>query len=191
MRRSRSPLHPGGNRKLTRCDLSERPLQVAPEAQSDLARVTPRGRSYFYRVTTTQWSRSDLSERHTEVAPEAWSDAEKSLAFSSLGDTKMGPERRIAATPPGRSRSLERLLEVAARLFSKLDHPRSNPYAHEFSFPLSKKNVDEQSENASWKRGHSRDNSLEMRQSDSFAKVGRAKQQPIKDDVNDSSSEDV
>ncbi|WZZ89979.1 hypothetical protein YC2023_118558 [Brassica napus] len=56
---------------------------------------------------------------------------------------------------------------------------------------LSKKNVDEQSENASWKRGHSRDNSLEMRQSDSFAKVGRAKQQPIKDDVNDSCSEDV
>ncbi|XP_048607509.1 uncharacterized protein LOC125583936 [Brassica napus] len=56
---------------------------------------------------------------------------------------------------------------------------------------LSKKNVDEQSENASWKRGHSRDNSLEMRQSDSFAKVGRANQQPIKDDVNDSCSEDV
>ncbi|KAL0772280.1 hypothetical protein Bca101_037431 [Brassica carinata] len=56
---------------------------------------------------------------------------------------------------------------------------------------LSKKNVDEQSENASWMRGHSRDNSLEMRQSDSFAKVGRAKQQPIKDDVNDSCSEDV
>ena len=56
---------------------------------------------------------------------------------------------------------------------------------------LSKKNVDEQSENASWKRGHSRDNSLEMRQSDSFAKVGRAKQHPIKHDVNDSCSEDV
>ncbi|KAH0862041.1 hypothetical protein HID58_079252, partial [Brassica napus] len=56
---------------------------------------------------------------------------------------------------------------------------------------LSKKNVDEQSENASWKRGHSRDNSLEKRQSDSFAKVGRAKQQPIKDDVNGSCSEDV
>ncbi|KAL0761260.1 hypothetical protein Bca101_077410 [Brassica carinata] len=56
---------------------------------------------------------------------------------------------------------------------------------------LSKKNVDEQSENASWKRGHSRDNSLEMRQGDSFAKVGKAKQQPIKVDVNDSCSEDV
>ena len=74
MRRSRSPFHPGGSRKLTRSDLSERPLQVAPEAQSDLARVTPRGRSHFYRVTTTQWSRSDLSERPTEVAPKARSD---------------------------------------------------------------------------------------------------------------------
>ncbi|KAL0663607.1 hypothetical protein Bca4012_100444 [Brassica carinata] len=30
-----------------------------------------------------------------------------------------------------------------------------------------------------------------LRQGDSFAKVGRAKQQPIKDDVNDSCSEDV
>ncbi|CAN6985732.1 unnamed protein product [Brassica rapa subsp. trilocularis] len=48
---------------------------------------------------------------------------------------------------------------------------------------LSKKNVDQESENASWKRGHSRDNSLEMRPSDSFAKVGREKQQqPIKDE---------
>jgi len=74
MRRSRSPFHPGGSRKLTRSDLSERPLQVAPEAQSDLARVTLRGRSRFYCVTTTQWSRSDLSERPTEVAPEARSD---------------------------------------------------------------------------------------------------------------------
>ncbi|KAL0835953.1 hypothetical protein Bca101_087842 [Brassica carinata] len=74
MRRSRSPFHPGGSRKLTRSDLSEQPLQVAPEAQSDLARVTPRGRSRFYRRTTTQWSWSDLSERPTEVAPEAWSD---------------------------------------------------------------------------------------------------------------------
>ncbi|KAF3502052.1 hypothetical protein F2Q69_00044124 [Brassica cretica] len=38
------------------------------------------------------------------------SDAEKSLAFSSLEDTKTRPERRLAATPPGRSRSLERPL---------------------------------------------------------------------------------
>ncbi|KAF3524384.1 hypothetical protein F2Q69_00048936 [Brassica cretica] len=69
MRRSRSPFHPGGSQKLTQSDLSERPLQVAPEARSHLARVTPRGRSHFYRVTTTQWSRNDLSERPTEVAP--------------------------------------------------------------------------------------------------------------------------
>ncbi|KAJ0251662.1 Regulator of Vps4 activity in the MVB pathway protein [Hirschfeldia incana] len=57
---------------------------------------------------------------------------------------------------------------------------------------LSKKNVDEQSENISWKRGHSRDNSLEMKPSDSFAKVGREKQQqPSMDDINVSCSEDV
>lgn len=55
------------------------------------------------------------------------------------------------------------------------------------STELSKKTVDEQSENASWKRGHSRDSSLEMRPSDSFAKVGY----PSKDDINVSCSEDV
>ncbi|CAN7108962.1 unnamed protein product [Brassica rapa subsp. narinosa] len=43
---------------------------------------------------------------------------------------------------------------------------------------LSNINVDEESENASWKRGHSRDNSLEM-------------EQPSKDDINVSCSEDV
>uniref|UniRef100_A0A0D3ARB8 Uncharacterized protein n=1 Tax=Brassica oleracea var. oleracea TaxID=109376 RepID=A0A0D3ARB8_BRAOL len=32
--RSRSPSHPGGSRKLTRSDLSERPLQVASEARA-------------------------------------------------------------------------------------------------------------------------------------------------------------
>ncbi|KAF2562204.1 hypothetical protein F2Q70_00016572 [Brassica cretica] len=73
------------SRKLTRSDLSERPLQVAPEAQSDLARVTPRGRSHVYRVTTTQWSQSDLSERPTEVAPEAWSDVPRSLRVYLFG----------------------------------------------------------------------------------------------------------
>ncbi|KAF3544271.1 hypothetical protein DY000_02003600 [Brassica cretica] len=83
--RSRSPFHPGGSRKLTRSDLSERPLQVAPEAQSDLTRVTPRSRSHFYRVTTTQWSRSDVSERPTEVAPKARSDMPKSLRVYLFG----------------------------------------------------------------------------------------------------------
>ncbi|KAF3590042.1 hypothetical protein F2Q69_00027656 [Brassica cretica] len=131
--RSHSPFHPGGSRKLTRNDLSERPLQVTPEAQSDLARVTPRGRSRFYRVTTTQWSQSDLSERPTkviigrakhgsditerrhEVAPNylserpRWSDPEKSLAISSRWKLKTDPERPIRATTPGRSRSPEQL----------------------------------------------------------------------------------
>ncbi|KAH0901029.1 hypothetical protein HID58_040532 [Brassica napus] len=84
---------------------------------------------------------------------------------------------------------------VQSRGFVKEEMPR-NIYREEEDqsttrADLSKKNVDEQSENASWMRGHSRDNSLEMRQSDSFAKVGRAKQQAIKDDVNDSCSEDV
>ncbi|KAF3551275.1 hypothetical protein DY000_02008224 [Brassica cretica] len=83
--RSRSPSHLGGSQKLTRSDLSERPLQVAPEAHSDLARVTPRGRSHVYRVTTPQWSLSDLSELPTEVAPETRSDVPRSLCVYLFG----------------------------------------------------------------------------------------------------------
>ncbi|CAF1781204.1 unnamed protein product [Brassica napus] len=76
---------------------------------------------------------------------------------------------------------------------SSTESPNSSSYdniRNEPSHRHSSSNV-ESGENASWKRGHSRDNSLEMRQSDSFAKVGRAKQHPIKHDVNDSCSEDV
>ncbi|WZZ49927.1 hypothetical protein YC2023_050034 [Brassica napus] len=62
--RSRSPFHPGGSRKLTRSDLSERPLQVAPEAHSDLARVTPRAIggwiSFVLKKTTKNLGKGDL-----------------------------------------------------------------------------------------------------------------------------------
>ncbi|KAF3553436.1 hypothetical protein F2Q69_00013551 [Brassica cretica] len=90
-----------------------REVAVTP-LQSDLARATPRCRSRFHC--------SEARERPYQ------SDAEKSLAFSSLGGTRAtlserrgevtrvfiaqrhesDPERRLAATPPGRSRSLER-----------------------------------------------------------------------------------
>ncbi|KAF3560808.1 hypothetical protein DY000_02013943 [Brassica cretica] len=87
-----------------------REIAVTP-LQSDLARATPRCRSRFHR--------SEARERPHQ------SDAEKSLAFSSLGGTRAtlserrgevarrhesDPERRLAATPPGRSRSLEQPL---------------------------------------------------------------------------------
>jgi len=125
MRRSRSPFHPGGNRKLIRSDLSERPLQVAPEAQSDLARVTARGRSCFYRVTTTQWSRSDLSERPTKVAPETWSDltraTQRSRSRFHRSETRKRArsdvsQRPLQVAPEAWSDLSERLLEVAAHL---------------------------------------------------------------------------
>ncbi|CAH2077586.1 unnamed protein product [Thlaspi arvense] len=54
-----------------------------------------------------------------------------------------------------------------------------------------KKNADEQSEKASWRRGHSRENSSEMRPNDSLAKIDRVKKQPSMDDVKLSCHEDV
>ncbi|WZZ59045.1 hypothetical protein YC2023_059152 [Brassica napus] len=119
MRRSRSPFHPGGSRKLTRSDLSERPLQVAPEAQSDLVRVTPRGRSHFYRVTTTQWSWSDLSERPTES--DLTRATQRSRSRFHRSETRKRArsdvsQRPLQVAPEAWSDLSERLLEVAARL---------------------------------------------------------------------------
>ena len=64
--------------------LSERPSWSDPvkslaifiplEAQSDLPRATPRGRSRLYGETTQSEARSNLSERPTEVAPKGRSD---------------------------------------------------------------------------------------------------------------------
>ena len=69
--------------------LSERPSWSDPvkslaifiplEAQSDLPRATPRGRSRLYGETTQSEARSDLSERLTEVAPGGRSDMPRSL----------------------------------------------------------------------------------------------------------------
>ncbi|KAF3504028.1 hypothetical protein F2Q69_00040673 [Brassica cretica] len=61
------------------------------------------------------------------------SDAEKSLAFSSRGHTKTRPERRLAATPPGRYRSLERPYQSDAEnslAFSSLGHTKTFPERH-------------------------------------------------------------
>ncbi|KAG5385369.1 hypothetical protein IGI04_036839 [Brassica rapa subsp. trilocularis] len=55
-----------------------------------------------------------------------WSDTPRSLAFVPSETLKVALERLAGATPASRSASI-------------LDHPRSNPYAHEFSFPLVKK----------------------------------------------------
>ncbi|KAG5393885.1 hypothetical protein IGI04_023848 [Brassica rapa subsp. trilocularis] len=43
------------------------------------------------------------------------SDREESLAFSSPGDARTSPERPLAATQRGRSRSLERLVGATSR----------------------------------------------------------------------------
>ncbi|KAF3524062.1 hypothetical protein F2Q69_00047247 [Brassica cretica] len=63
------------------------------------------------------------SERHSQVARE-----------------EMTRERPLAATQPGRSRRNDPgATSRGDEPSSILDHPRSNPYAHEFSFPLVKK----------------------------------------------------
>ncbi|KAG5393573.1 hypothetical protein IGI04_023536 [Brassica rapa subsp. trilocularis] len=115
----------------------ERPPGATPRSRSHLTplserppKATPRGRSRLYGETTRSEAWSDLSERPTKVAPD--------------------PERPVGATHQSRSRplaqrhqksALERLpgATPASRSASILDHPRSNPYAHEFSFPLVKK----------------------------------------------------
>ncbi|CAF1823346.1 unnamed protein product [Brassica napus] len=77
-----------------------REVAVTP-FQSDLGRAIPRCRSRLHHPERR--GRSDTARSLAISDPERrdWSDTARSLA-------KSGPERRLAATPPGRSRSLER-----------------------------------------------------------------------------------
>ncbi|KAG5407901.1 hypothetical protein IGI04_014020 [Brassica rapa subsp. trilocularis] len=134
----RSRFHVWRHTFTPRSDLPERRAEVAPEAQSDHTRATGRSRSRFHHPETRERARSDLSQRHSEVAPEAWSDLS---------------ERRAEVAPcfvSARTCDFSRafwsfhyarfyFLNLCFITLSILDHPRSNPYAHEFSFPLVKK----------------------------------------------------
>uniref|UniRef100_A0A0D3B326 Uncharacterized protein n=1 Tax=Brassica oleracea var. oleracea TaxID=109376 RepID=A0A0D3B326_BRAOL len=189
-----------------RSDLSQRHSEVAPEVWSDYSeRRAEVARVFITRKRENEsgaTSRSDTARSLPKCGATTRSDERRSLAFSSLGNARTSPERPLAATQRGRSRSVERLLgatsggrsrfhhsetrervrsdlsqrhsEVAPEVWSDyserraesipnasselatqklinrhfppkssiLDHPRSNPYAHEFSFPLVKKCFD-------------------------------------------------
>ncbi|KAF3608557.1 hypothetical protein DY000_02046185 [Brassica cretica] len=129
--RSRSPSHPSGSRKLTRSDLSERPLQRGSEvpqrrqevvpAGSDVIRATGPSRSHFQCPELENRSRSDVSQRPHEgsriaLGATSCSDHVRSLAFSvdqsdvtqrprEVARVFCDPERPIIATTPGRSRA--------------------------------------------------------------------------------------
>uniref|UniRef100_M4F4H3 Uncharacterized protein n=1 Tax=Brassica campestris TaxID=3711 RepID=M4F4H3_BRACM len=68
-------------RNRSRSDLSQRPIQVAPEARSDLSERRPEVAVLY------------LSERPR------WSDVLKSLALLTKQSSKLKPERPLAATP--------------------------------------------------------------------------------------------
>ena len=55
-------------------------------------------------------SRSDTARSLPKHGATTRSDERRSLAFSSLGNARTSPERPLAATQRGRSRSVERLL---------------------------------------------------------------------------------
>ncbi|WZZ46791.1 hypothetical protein YC2023_043050 [Brassica napus] len=124
--RSRSRFRRNGAQKLTRSDVLERHLEVAP-AQSEVSRATLQGRSRFsirvpHGVLGDTWRHLELKkeclewslgeqgmgatspERHHQVTlitllerPNQ-SDREKSLAVSLLGDARTSPERPLGAT---------------------------------------------------------------------------------------------
>ncbi|KAG5412492.1 hypothetical protein IGI04_000059 [Brassica rapa subsp. trilocularis] len=81
-----------------------------------------------------------------------WSDTPKSLATSRPETPKIGPGATSRSDTCKSLRSNHNASsELATQLLilrhfspesSILDHPRSNPYAHEFSFPLVKKCFD-------------------------------------------------
>ncbi|KAG5400735.1 hypothetical protein IGI04_015342 [Brassica rapa subsp. trilocularis] len=142
----------------------ERPPGATPRSRSHLTplserppKATPRGRSRLYGETTRSEAWSDLSERPTEVAPEGRSDlperhaevAPRLLSARFLFYLRAFWSFHYARFALGKTYSNHNASsELATQLLilrhfspesSILDHPRSNPYAHEFSFPLVKK----------------------------------------------------
>ncbi|KAG5376114.1 hypothetical protein IGI04_040710 [Brassica rapa subsp. trilocularis] len=131
-------------------------------------------------------TRSDLSQRHPEVAPEAQSDVLERLAevaarrlyarihvFSrAFLSFHYAPTRRqmifvLRKTTKNLWKviSLNQLINFVIEILcsfyfiSKLDHPRSNPYIHEFSFPIVKKRglTATPQGRSSWERGFESD----------------------------------
>ncbi|KAG5411624.1 hypothetical protein IGI04_007943 [Brassica rapa subsp. trilocularis] len=115
------------------------PIQSDPlERLHKVARVFTSGDTQLALGAT---SRSDPARSLPKLGATCPERQGESLAILVPGDKKSLSERPLAATQRGRSRSLERLVGATSRgrCASILDHPRSNPYAHEFSFPLVKK----------------------------------------------------
>ncbi|KAF3484615.1 hypothetical protein F2Q69_00055537 [Brassica cretica] len=135
-----------------------REVAVTP-LQSDLTRATPGCRSRRNNEKAPgATSRSDLSgslpnpratlpQRRGEVARVFIPRSDQSQRPLQVAPEETTRERLLPATTGGRSRPIvypnSFLLKglLFAILSSKLDHPRSNSYAHEFSFSLVKKVV--------------------------------------------------
>ena len=87
---------------------SDLPIRATlPERQGRVARVLITRRRENESGAT---SRSDTARSLPKHGATTRSDERRSLAFSSLGNARTSPERPLAATQRGRSRSMERLL---------------------------------------------------------------------------------
>ncbi|KAL0663285.1 hypothetical protein Bca4012_100122 [Brassica carinata] len=82
-----------------------------PERQGRVARVLITRRCENESGAT---SRSDTARSLPKHGATTRSDERRSLAFSSLGNARTSPERPLAATQRGRSRSTERLLRATS-----------------------------------------------------------------------------
>ncbi|KAG5393778.1 hypothetical protein IGI04_023741 [Brassica rapa subsp. trilocularis] len=140
-------IHPG---RASQSDLSERPTEVAP-SQSDQSRATTSSHSQPERparATSSSHSRFDAS-RHKKTRRERPPGATmlgRSACFAwTIFMLFQGPFGHFFDSNHNASSELATQLLIL-RHFSPessiLDHPRSNSYAHEFSFPLVKKCFD-------------------------------------------------
>ncbi|KAF3573204.1 hypothetical protein F2Q69_00060585 [Brassica cretica] len=99
---------------------SDLPIKTTlPERQGRVARVLITRRCENESGAT---SRSDIARSLPKHGATTRSDERRSLAFSSLGNARTNPERPLAATQRGRSRSMERLLGATSGGRSRFHH---------------------------------------------------------------------
>ncbi|KAG5386130.1 hypothetical protein IGI04_037600, partial [Brassica rapa subsp. trilocularis] len=137
--RSRSRFHHPETRERARSDLSQRHSEVAPEAWSDLSERRAEVAPCFVSARTCDFSRASWSFHYAPTR--------RQIIFV-LRKTTKNLWRWISLNELINFSNHNASSELATQLLilrhfspesSILDHPRSNPYAHEFSFPLVKK----------------------------------------------------
>ncbi|CAN8326481.1 unnamed protein product [Cochlearia groenlandica] len=140
----------------------------------------------FADATTAARAAAESAERASFAARAAAELSRKERMMKSMQNTTIS--RNEPSHRPSSSSNKEGGGFAKEEMLRSSDRQEDQPTLKKESY---KENVDELSENDSWRSSHSRDNSFEMSPDKSFAEIGREKKQPSMDAINLSYQEEA